>query len=209
MTKTKKTVWVSIVLIILFLFMCLIYREEIYQKQIQLKKSAEIIMFGDSHTAIGKWNFLLNTNPVLRSGWGGYTTEMLLTKISSMASYNPKYIFILCGGNDIYAKNFSVKNTMDNFRIMADTLKNNNRTPVFQKLIYQHNNPEFNKIVDSINISLTDYCKKEHIDIIDISNQMYDSSGLKESLTTDNLHLNKKGYILWSKVINNFLKNKQ
>ena len=114
MTIKKNILLVSIVLNILFLLMSYIYREEIFQKQIHWKKSAEIVMFGDSHTANGKWNFTLTTNPVLRSGWAGYTTEMLLDKISCTIYYNPKFVFILCGGNDIYANDFSVQHTRFN-----------------------------------------------------------------------------------------------
>lgn len=208
MRKKKNVLRVSIVLTVIFLLLAYSYREEIFQHRIHWKKSAQIVMFGDSHTANGKWNFTLHTNPVLRSGWAGYTTEMLVDEISSIISYNPKYVFILCGGNDIYQKDFSVKNTILNFRLMADILKKNNITPIFQKLIYQHNNPEFNKIIDSINMNLTDYCKKEEIDFIDIGYKLYDSKGLRADLTIDNLHLNQKGYDLWSEAINDYLINK-
>ena len=208
MTINKNVLWASIVLTVLFLLMSFSYREEIFQYRIRWKESAEIVMFGDSHTAHGKWNFTLHTNPVLRSGWAGYTSDMLVDKIPSTISYNPKFVFILCGGNDIYQKDFSVKNTIVNYRLIADILKKNNITPIFQKLMYQHNNPEFNKIIDSINMDLTNYCKKEQIDLIDIGNKMYDSKGLRADLTIDNLHLNQKGYDLWSVAINDYLKNK-
>ena len=164
-------------------------------------------MFGDSHTANGKWNSIINQSPVLRLGWGGYTSEMLVDKIYLAIEYRPKFVFILCGGNDVYTTSFTIENTLNNLKLIADTLKNNNITPVFQKLMYQHNNPEFNTNIDSINNALTNYCLKENIDIIDIGKHMYDSSGLKASLTLDNLHLNEKGYVIWGEAINDYLKS--
>lgn len=210
LTMEKKILWISIILNICFLVILLSlsyrYREELYQKYINWNKSAEIVMFGDSHTAGGKWNFTLDRNPVLRLGWGGYTSEMLAGSVSKSIAFKPKLVFILCGGNDIGRKCFSVENTMDHFKFMADTLKSNNIKPVFQKLMYQHNNPKFNKTIDSINSRLTDYCLEKNIDLIDIGKNMNDSTGLKENLTTDNLHLNDEGYKIWSEAINDYLK---
>lgn len=90
---------------------------------------------------------------------------------------------------------------------MHKTLENENIKLVFQKLIYMHNNKEFNLKIDSINGALSNYCLQENIDIIDIGKNMYDSSGLKACLTIDNLHLNEKGYTIWSDVINTYLDN--
>ena len=198
---------IAIITLFVIILLSLKFRERLCQKYINWNKSTEIVMFGDSHTANGKWNSTIDQNPVLKLGWGGYTSEMLVGKISQSIPFKPKYVFILCGGNDIYSTSFKVENTLNNLKLMADTLKRKNITPVFQKLIYQHNNPEFNIIIDSINSSLTNYCLKKNIDIIDIGKNMYDSTGLKASLTIDNLHLNEKGYAIWSEAINNYLKS--
>lgn len=178
-----------------------------YQGFVNRNKSVDIVMFGDSHTANWKWSTTINQYSVLKLGWGGYTSEMLVEKISLCIPSKPKYVFILCGGNDISYRSTTLKNTLYNLQQMADTLKNNNITPVFQKLMYQYNNPEFNTSIDSLNNALTKYCLEEHIDIIDIGKDMYDSTGLKASLTVDNLHLNEKGYAIWSKAINNYLES--
>ena len=204
--KKLRNLIVTIILIAIII-LSLKYRELFYQEYLIWNKSAEIVMFGDSHTSSGKWNSIINESSVLRLGWDGYTSEMLVDKIYSAIEYKPKYVFILCGGNDIYATSFKVENTLNNLKLMSDTLKINNITPVFQKLMYQRNNPEFNTKIDSINSALAKYCIKENIDIIDIGKNMYDSSGLKASLTIDNLHLNKKGYAIWSEAVNNFLKS--
>lgn len=208
--KSKKTGFtvlfvISTLFVIAFSFTK--YREQLHQKFLKWNTSADIIMFGDSHTVIGKWNRSIHQYTVVKYAWGGYTSDMLVDKISLSIPFKPKYVFILCGGNDIYKDAFSVENTLHNFKLMADTLRNNNVTPVFQKLMYKHNDPEFNNTIDSINSGLTNYCLKEHIDIIDIGKDMYDSTGLKASLTTDSLHLNKQGYVLWSKVINDYLES--
>lgn len=208
--KLKKTgLWIFLVISTLFaiIFSPTKYREQLHQTYIKWNKSADIVMFGDSHTYHGKWSTSIHQNSVLKLGWGGFTSDMLVDKISLAVPFKPKYVFILCGGNDISYRSSTLENTLNNLKIMADTLRNNNITPVFQKLMYKHDDPEFNASVDSLNRALTDYCHKEQIDIIDIGKDMYDATGLKASLTFDNLHLNKKGYAIWSKVINRYLES--
>ena len=208
----KKIFAISIILniifFILFIGASVKWQEELFQKYIHWTGQAEIVMFGDSHTAHGKWNSIIDKTPVLRLGWSRYTSDMLVGYIEQSASFQPKYIFILCGGNDISTKDFSVENTLENFKQMANILKSKNLTPVFQKLMYQHDNEQFNKTIDSINSGLTKYCLKEHIDLLDIGEKMYDSSGLKASLTEDNLHLNEEGYKIWAEAVNTYLLTK-
>jgi lysophospholipase L1-like esterase len=91
---------------------------------------------------------------------------------------------------------------------MTETLRNNDITPVFQKLFYQHDNSKFNDSIDSLNRSLSQYCLRENIDLIDIGKEMHDAMGLKANLTTDNLHLNQNGYLIWEDALKNYLKHK-
>lgn len=202
----NKILFAITVLIFLFIFSYK-YKETLIQKYIHYTKSADVIMFGDSHIANGKWNSKIDKKLVLNFGWSGYTSKMLVDKISLMSKFKAKYVFILCGGNDIFKTSFDLKITVENFKKMHRILEKENIKPVFQKLIYMRNNEEFNLKIDSINIFLTNYCLQENIDIIDIGKNMYDSSGLKACLTKDNLHLNEKGYAIWSDVINTYLDN--
>ncbi|MFH1118571.1 MAG: GDSL-type esterase/lipase family protein [Bacteroidota bacterium] len=212
--KNRLLFRISIVVNVIFLGLLMVifyrYSEVFYQKKIQWNHSASIVMFGDSHTAGGKWNSLLETGPVLRMGWGGFSSDQLKNMIPDCISYKPEYVFILCGGNDIVGGNcYSIKRIIDNYRFMADTLRSNNIKPVFQKLLYLHDGKEYNTVVDSINSMLTEFCIREKIDLIDIGTSMNDASGLRADLTIDNCHLNSDGYELWSDAVNSYLKRKK
>src|ERR1035437_5552237 len=95
----KKILWTSIIINICFVVLLILisykYREDLYQKYIIKKHSSEIVMFGDSHTAGGKWNFILDRNPVLRMGWGGFSSDQLAGLIPRCIEYKPKFVFIL------------------------------------------------------------------------------------------------------------------
>jgi lysophospholipase L1-like esterase len=187
------------------------YREEIIQKVIYRKHAADIVMFGDSYTEGGDWNLLLDhfKYKILNMGYGGFTSDQLAWyTIKKTLQFNPRFVFILCGGNDIEARCFSIDDVLQNFMTITQVLKSKNITPVFQKLFYQYNNPQFNSIIDSINQRLVNFCNEERIDCLDITEGMNDESGLKKSLTTDGCHLNKEGYKIWSKILNDYLKDK-
>ncbi len=206
----RKVAVVSIIinLVTVTILITILYRqsEEYYQKYIQRKHSADIAMFGDSFTEGGKWNSLLDNGFVLRMAWSGYTSSQLAGMINKTIAFKPRFVFILCGRNDIRSRCFSIDHTISNYKFMADTLRANNITPVFQKLLYQHNNPFYNIMIDSINNSLSEFCLREKIDLIDIGKDMYDSTGLRAEITTDGLHLNSEGYHLWAAIINDYLK---
>jgi lysophospholipase L1-like esterase len=207
MNKTTFRISILLNLILIVFILSGIYRlrEHLYQKWILHKGKATLVMFGDSHTVHGKWNFLIKNQTVLRLGYSGFGSEELSRLIPLSFYYQPKMVFIQCGGNDIGDRHFSLPNTLNNFKFMADTLRSKNIQPVFQKALYMHGNPRYNMIIDSLNRHLEIYCKKQNIDLINIGENMYDSTGLKASLTIDNVHLNKEGYKLWAAAINDYL----
>jgi lysophospholipase L1-like esterase len=207
--KKVSLISIFINIVTISILVTIVYRqsEEYYQKYINRKRSADVAMFGDSFTEGGKWNSILHNGLVLRMGWSGYTTTQLAGMIHKTIAFKPRFVFILCGRNDIRSRCFSLDITISNYKFMADTLRINNITPVFQKLLYQHNNPYYNLMIDSINNSLSEFCYTENLELLDIGRDMYDSTGLRADLTTDGLHLNTKGYKLWADIINEYLKN--
>ena len=52
-------------------------REHLYQKWIKSKGTATMVMFGDSHTSRGNWNFTIKNETVLRLGFNGFTSDQL------------------------------------------------------------------------------------------------------------------------------------
>ncbi len=207
-TSFRLSIALNVILLIGIFLGAYRIREHLYQKWIMFTGNATMVMFGDSHTARGNWNFGIKNQTVLRLGYNGFTTDHLLGLLPQAYPYEPEKAFILCGANDVGDRHFTIQNTLNNFRLMADSLKCHNIEPVFQKLIYAHNNPWRNAIVDSLNLGLESFCLENNFDLIDIGKEMYDKTGLKKSLTVDNAHLNKQGYKLWYKEINDYLKTR-
>jgi hypothetical protein len=64
--KKKLRVLLLIVSLFIIIIFSLKHKEQFYQEYIKWNKSAEIVLFGDSHTANCKWNSSINQNPVLK-----------------------------------------------------------------------------------------------------------------------------------------------
>lgn len=204
-TRFKISITINIILIILLCVLIWQLRKPVYLEWLLYSEKTDIVMFGDSHTSRGDWNNIKGQT-VLKMGYSGFTSSQLNIMLPKVFKYNPESVFIQCGGNDIGQKCFSVQHTMNNLKLMADTLKSHSVKPVFQKLLYSQTNPARNLMIDSINNRLEKYCHEENIDLIDIGKFMYDSTGLKPSLAADHVHLNKIGYQLWYQSINDYLK---
>lgn len=204
----KSKLWSIISFCTILIFLLFKFKEELIQKYIRLDKKADIVMFGDSHMAHGKWNSTIRSKTVLRYGWPSYTSEDLVKKVNDIFFYKPKFVFILCGGNDIFYEDYNLYATLSNQKEIAAKLRRQNIEPVFLELIYQRGAARFNLSIDSINTNLRAYCISSQIEIIQMNPIMYDSVGLKETFTTDGLHLNGYGYEVLSEEINQYLKSK-
>ena len=53
---------------------------------------------------------------------------------------------------------------------------------------------------------LTNLCKKNAVEFIDINSKLSENKQLLESVTNDGLHLNGKGYIIWAEIIHESIK---
>jgi alpha-glucosidase len=176
------------------------------QKIILAKGNPELVMFGDSHTANGRWLTLLSRTKVITVGFSGFTSDqlknMLMIKVLPL---KPEFCFIQCGGNDIASRCFDEQILVANVREMVDSLQRHHIRPVVQSLFCRHNDPDYNQHVDSINGLLRQFTKESNIPFLDINSSLIDRNGLKKELTIDNIHLNEKGYAIWSDLIKKHL----
>ena len=185
------------------------HRENIVQKIIDSKHTANIVLFGDSHIARGPWFSMLKRFDVKCSGYGGFTSEQLKYLVkNSVIDYRPEICFIQCGGNDINDKCFSYISVINNYEEIIDSLTLHKITPVAQSLFYRYKNPEYNTIVDSLNLLLVKLTKEKNVDYLNINKDLIDSNGLRKELTVEGIHLNKEGYKIWGEKIKSYLREK-
>ncbi len=186
------------------------------QKMEQFKNSNipdnAIVLLGDSHSA-GFDETLLDT-PVVNHGIGGDVTEGLLRRIKATTRHRPSQVFLMIGINDIIA------------RIPDDTILSHYQT-ILQR--FHHETPQTKVVVQSIlptsiegslyihyeeinrrarhiNQELEQLAKEFDYSYLDLYPLFEDARGkLQAEYTSDQLHLNTRGYRVWARAIREHL----
>lgn len=170
------------------------------------KNKINIVMFGNSITARGNWNALLNRTDVINSGVAGYTTSHFVWIIKeSVIDYSPKICFIEGGINDL-GVGIPISRTYHNIQVIVNTLKFYKIIPVLQSTIYTQNDSIMNLRVDSLNNLIKDYAMQNGIDYIDLNASLSQNKRLRKEYSADGIHLTGYAYKPWGTEVSKILK---
>ena len=176
--------------------------------------SGEIIFLGNSITAEGKdWSVRLDNSIIRNRGIGGDTTDGVLARSGEIIDSNPNAVFLLIGINDLYNNTIetpSVNYIANNIINIAKKIKTGSvNTKVFIQTLLPISKKKsrkfyklYNQSINNINKIIIENQDNELYSVIDLYSIFVDNKGqLKNDLTYDGLHLNEKGYEVWSKFI--------
>ena len=171
--------------------------------------SADIVILGDSHSFNANWSEILGRAKVANRGIISDLTSGYLHRMEYVLNLHPKVCFVEGGINDFYSK-FTVNEVMRNLSQVVDTLRQHNIIPIFTSTFPVATNREnavfVNKQVERLNTLLTNYCRENKIEIIDINLQISENGFLRNDMSYDGLHLNATGYAIWAKEIERIIK---
>lgn len=194
------------------------YRQDILkfksQDSISFPKPNSILFVGSS--SFTKWTFLNESfpnYPVFNRGFGGSTLlDVIYYSPDIILPYHPKQIVIYCGENDIASSDtvtanivlerfkklfFIIRSKMPRVEIDYVSIKPSPSRAKFQPTI-----KEANRLIEKfINYYL-------HTKFINVYDDMLNKDGSmrKDLFVEDNLHMNKAGYAIWTKIIEPYLK---
>lgn len=202
---SSKTVIIILSILLLFSLVINIYFFDVKKTSIVLDEN--IVFFGDSITSGYKIEEFYPKNNVINSGTGGDTTENLLERMEDVYKYNPSKVFILIGINDLN-RGKSIDEILDNIQRIVNNIKTNRKYTniyiesvypinrnVFEDKDYSFNNDISNDTIKELNDRLSNLCKENSIQYVDVYNNLIDSEGnLKEDYTKEGLHLTDLGY---------------
>jgi len=185
------------------------FNKEIRQR-ITNKTKCNIVMYGNSLTYKGDWQKLLFRFDVRNEGQDGFTTDELKNVLQQhVISHQPKTCFLEGGINDIFQQ-IPLPVIEANYTYMVDTLLKHGIEPVVQSTLYVDSVPESvtNQKVDSFNIILRQMCAERGVKYLNLNSLLSKNKRLKTEINTDDIHLNKKGYLLWRELVKEVLKTK-
>ncbi len=205
----NSLLFISLILNVMFIVLVFIYiarnKESLTQKFVWKFNTETLIMFGDSHTARGNWNDLLDRRDVLKVGYSGFTSGQLEFMMKQyIVDRNASYCFIQCGGNDLSKAHFDSGKMMSNITSMINYLQAENITPVLQSLFHRPD-PNYNLTIDSLNMGLQQLARDHGIDFIDVNPYLDEKNNIGELLEIDKVHLNEQGYKIWGIVVQAYI----
>ena len=190
------------------------YKKLLNQFNSRPLNNGEIIFLGNSITAEGKdWSTRLNNSIIRNRGIGGDTTDGIFARSGEIIDSNPNAVFLLIGINDLYNNTIdkpSVNYIANNIINIAKKIKTGSvNTKVFIQTLLPISKKKsrkfyklYNQSIKNINKIIIENQENELYSVIDLYSIFVNNKGqLKNDLTYDGLHLNEKGYEVWSKFI--------
>jgi lysophospholipase L1-like esterase len=151
--------------------------------------------------------------PIINRGFGGSSLpDVIRYREDVIFKYKPKQIVIYCGENDLASSdNVTAKMVYDRFVQLFNFIRKKlpNVSVVY---ISMKPSPSRQLLLSKMregNAMIQTFLKaKKQTGFIDVYKEMIDDEGkpIPELFVEDNLHMNKKGYVIWQKTIEPYLK---
>ncbi len=232
MLFNKNKLAINYILIILIFFVQEIiisqdnpnYKLQTELYKIYKKKSADIVMLGNSLTKGVDWNELLDRKGVVNRGIPSDVLSGYKKRLDYISKLNPKVVFIMGGVNDIY--NWTpVEEIFNTYKEIVASLTARKIKVVIQSVIYSSekwgeewlkaNRPDTkpydvnlgrNKEIDKLNALLKNFALSNKILFLDINSRLKAGNFLSDEYHYDGIHLNAKGYKIWGEEVEKALK---
>lgn len=183
------------------------YRDKTSHFETLSKSEAEIIFLGDSLTDLCEWAELLKNDQIKNRGICGDTTDGILNRIDNIIEYQPQKLFLLIGINDLN-QGRQVPDIVENYNLILNNIKDKlPTTKVFIQSVLPVNYQKFQKSgvndkVIKLNLKLRELAKEFSYQYIDLFSAFLDiNKELDSQYTTDGVHLNGQGYLVWKGII--------
>lgn len=172
----------------------------------------EIIMVGNSLTHNFEWHEMFRNVNVKNRGISADATKGILKRLPEITESKPNKIFIEIGVNDLLW-GVPVDTIFNNYITILQNIKTHSpKTKIYVQSLL----PNGRKIANSdritndeicnLNQRLQNYCVRNNLTYIDLYSKFEKNKTLNPIYDCgDNLHLSPDGYLLWSKLIKEYI----
>ena len=175
------------------------------------------VLLGDSLSLWFPADQLPSDRTWLNQGISGDTTAAMVKRISFLDETKPQTLFVMAGIND-FKKGSTVDEVLESYRTMIQNFKQKHpSSEIVIQAVLPHgaemtgvDDPEQvlaipNDQIVKFNQKLVSLAKEEQILFLNLHPLFADKEGfLRSDLTTDGLHLNPSGYLVWSTALQTF-----
>ena len=168
--------------------------------EIYKTEKADVVMLGNSITFGVNWNELMGRTQIVNRGIGSDNTFGFLQRMEYVYRLHPQLCCIMGGINDIY-QDMPAEKVFENYKKIVEGLQAHKIVPVIQSTLFVSTKwkrySEKNLDVAKLDSMLADYARVKGIEFLNLNAVMSNNCLLREEVTTDGVHLNAKGYVLW------------
>lgn len=185
---------------------------------IALQKANNVsILAGDSLSLWFPENLLPKDQIWLNQGISGETSQGLMRRLGLWKDLQPQRIFVMIGINDLLKGTASDQVLKTNQAIVSQLRQAHPKADIILQSVLPHSANQAtwegrakldripNHQILEFNRKLAAIAKVEQVHYLDLNPLFTDEQGLmRKELTTDGLHLNPQGYLVWSTAMNFF-----
>ncbi len=182
------------------------------------KVSGGVVMLGNSITEHGFWNEYFPDVAIMNRGIGGDNIQGIIDRLPAIIKGEPSKVFIMAGINNLLFRETGLDRLNGEYEKMIQEIQaSNGSTEIFVQSVLPVNEvagdkKDFFRGADEkiamFNHKLKNLAEQHNLVFIDLHSHFSDDSGrLRTALTTDGIHLNGQGYLLWVKQIREFIEN--
>ncbi|BCB97466.1 1-alkyl-2-acetylglycerophosphocholine esterase [Dissulfurispira thermophila] len=174
-----------------------------------MKANKCIVFIGDSLTEYFDWQRYFLEHDVINLGVSGETVQQLFGRIDRIISSikDPDFIFLMTGINNIAIEDFDIFNP---YKKIVSKLSSNFKDAIIiiQSILPVNLHWIDNNDIKAINKKLKEIADEFNVKYLDVFCLFIDLEGrLKgDYLLDDGVHLSDKGYDVWVKEVEGFLK---
>jgi lysophospholipase L1-like esterase len=161
------------------------------------------VLMGDSLSLWFPSQLLPNNKFWLNQGISGENSSQILSRVSNIKSTRPDTIYILAGTNDL-RQGVKDATILNNIRLIVRRLRvNHPHSEIVVQSILPTRNPNIpNSRIRNLNQQIMQIAQQEGGNYLNLYDLFVDSQDqLRNELTTDGLHLNYEGYVVWQSAI--------
>jgi len=175
----------------------------------------EIIFLGNSITEGCEWNELFSDNRIKNRGISADVAEGVLLRLGEVTESKPIKIFLMIGINDL-AFGYSIEEILQFYNKIINKIKMDSpNTITFIQSVLPINESfgkfsEYDTLSNAIiklNLELEKLARDQDLDFINLHDSFLLNKRMNPECTNDGLHLTGKGYLLWKKIIGQYVKN--
>lgn len=196
------------------------FRNDYYNKKRALHESIPkvnkaIVMLGNSLTEQGQWGEYFPGKDVLNRGIGGDIIAGMIDRLPDVLKNKPSKIFITAGINDILFFDITRKQFEEGYNKIFEIIQQHQpKCEIYLESLLPVNETvkpdskflaDKNGKINMYNELIKDIAKKHHVKYINIHDHMLNGTSLSEAFTTDGIHLNERGYLVWTSLLKPFI----